>query len=141
MVKAWFGAKMPPENRPHTSVSTVHAPGLAQEQSECAALCGHGPFSCCYSTPCLQILNLENFQIAMYSVIRATNYLSSMYWLAWIIVGKFIFLTLFLAVTLDAFERKYEVRLPLAHTTARQHLAWHCCLSSELCQSNCSCCT
>jgi len=56
-----------------------------------------------------QILNLENFQISMYSVIRATNYASSMYWLAWIILGKFIFLTLFLAVTLDAFERKYEV--------------------------------
>lgn len=60
--------------------------------------------------PTLQILNLENFQITMYSVIRANNYLSSMYWLAWIILGKFIFLTLFLAVTLDAFERKYEVR-------------------------------
>jgi hypothetical protein len=57
-----------------------------------------------------QILNLENFQITMFSVIRATNYASSMFWLAWIIMGKFILLTLFLAVTLDAFERKYEVR-------------------------------
>lgn len=62
----------------------------------------------------VQILNLENFQITMFSVIRATNYASSMFWLAWIIMGKFILLTLFLAVTLDAFERKYEVRcLPL----------------------------
>jgi hypothetical protein len=60
---------------------------------------------------CVQILNLENFQISMYSVIRASSYASSMYWLAWIVIGKFIFLTLFLAVTLDAFERKYEVRL------------------------------
>lgn len=59
--------------------------------------------------PAVQILNLENFQITMYSVIRATNYASSMFWLAWIIMGKFILLTLFLAVTLDAFERKYEV--------------------------------
>lgn len=58
----------------------------------------------------MQILNLENFQITMFSVIRATNYASSMFWLAWIIMGKFILLTLFLAVTLDAFERKYEVR-------------------------------
>lgn len=57
----------------------------------------------------LQILNLENFQISMYSIIRATSFASSMFWLAWIILGKFIFLTLFLAVTLDAFERKYEV--------------------------------
>jgi hypothetical protein len=45
----------------------------------------------------------------MYSVVRATNYASSAFWLAWIIIGKYIFLTLFLAVTLDAFERKYEV--------------------------------
>jgi hypothetical protein len=58
----------------------------------------------------LQVLNLENFQITMYSVIRATNYASALFWLAWIILGKYIFLTLFLAVTLDAFERKYEVR-------------------------------
>ncbi|KAF8072369.1 NaCP60E [Scenedesmus sp. PABB004] len=56
-------------------------------------------------------LNLENFQTTMYSVIRATNYGSAAYWLAWVILGKYIFLTLFLAVTLDAFERKYEVDL------------------------------
>eukprot|EP00775_Hariotina_reticulata_P006841 gene6841-7059_t len=55
------------------------------------------------------VLNLENFQITMYSVIRATNYASALFWLAWIILGKYIFLTLFLAVTLDAFERKYEM--------------------------------
>lgn len=79
----------------------------------------------------------------MYSVIRATNYLSSLYWLAWIIVGKFILLTLFLAVTLDAFERKYEVRLLRAHTL-QQGTIWlcmHCSLSSESFQSNCTCCT
>lgn len=76
----------------------------------------------------VQILNLENFQIGMYSVIRATNYASSMYWLAWIILGKFIFLTLFLAVTLDAFERKYEVIyhitssvIGLLHMPAHRH--------------------
>lgn len=58
----------------------------------------------------LQTLNLENFQTQMYSAIRATNYASSAFWLAWVIMGKYILLMLFLAVTLDAFERKYEVR-------------------------------
>ncbi|WIA28050.1 hypothetical protein OEZ86_010635 [Tetradesmus obliquus] len=53
-------------------------------------------------------LNLENFQTQMYSAIRATNYASSAFWLAWVIMGKYILLMLFLAVTLDAFERKYE---------------------------------
>jgi hypothetical protein len=58
---------------------------------------------------CLQTLNLENFEVTMYSAIRATNYASSAFWLAWVIMGKYILLMLFLAVTLDAFERKYEV--------------------------------
>jgi hypothetical protein len=60
---------------------------------------------------CLQTLNLENFEVTMYSAIRATNYASSAFWLAWVIMGKYILLMLFLAVTLDAFERKYEVSL------------------------------
>jgi hypothetical protein len=57
----------------------------------------------------MQTLNLENFEVTMYSAIRATNYGSSAFWLAWVIMGKYILLMLFLAVTLDAFERKYEV--------------------------------
>ena len=54
----------------------------------------------------------------MYSVIRASSYASSAFWLAWVILGKYILLTLFLAVTLDAFERKYEVSL--------SHCLGHC---------------
>jgi hypothetical protein len=71
-------------------------------------------------------------------VVRASSYAASAFWLAWIILGKFIFLTLFLAVTLDAFERKYEVRACRAQLVARFSCAWlrarhdlrrgtHCC--------------
>ena len=31
------------------------------------------------------------------------------FFVSWVIVGKYIFLTLFLAVTLEAFESKYDV--------------------------------
>jgi hypothetical protein len=69
-----------------------------------------GPLFLFVRMVCMQTLNLENFEVTMYSAIRATNYASSVFWLAWVIMGKYILLMLFLAVTLDAFERKYEVR-------------------------------
>ncbi|GIM03598.1 hypothetical protein Vretimale_8329, partial [Volvox reticuliferus] len=54
------------------------------------------------------ILTLENYQNNMYETIRTTNYGSALFFVAWIVVGKYILLTLFLAVTLEAFEAKYD---------------------------------
>ncbi len=47
------------------------------------------------------VLNLENWQNQMYDVVRGTDYGSSMFFVVWIILGKYILLTLFLAVTLE----------------------------------------
>lgn len=57
------------------------------------------------------MLNLENWQNLIYTTVRASNWGAALYFVAWIILGKYIFLTLFLAVTLDAFETKYKVSL------------------------------
>ncbi|KXZ47565.1 hypothetical protein GPECTOR_34g724 [Gonium pectorale] len=54
------------------------------------------------------VLNLENWQNTMYATIRQTDYGSSLFFIFWIIIGRYIFLTLFLAVTLEAFEAKYD---------------------------------
>ncbi|GIL55077.1 hypothetical protein Vafri_10594, partial [Volvox africanus] len=54
------------------------------------------------------VLTLENYQNNMYETIRTTNYGSALFFVAWIVVGKYILLTLFLAVTLEAFEAKYD---------------------------------
>ncbi|KAG2448926.1 hypothetical protein HYH02_006274 [Chlamydomonas schloesseri] len=54
------------------------------------------------------VLNLENWQNTMYAVIRQTDYASSLFFVMWIVIGRYIFLTLFLAVTLEAFEAKYD---------------------------------
>lgn len=58
---------------------------------------------------CLQVLTLEDWEIIMYSVIRQSNFGSTIYFVAWVVLGKYTFLTLFLAVTLEAFESKYDV--------------------------------
>mgnify|MGYP001807346785 CR=1 FL=1 len=47
----------------------------------------------------------------MYGVVRASNWGSSVFFVAWIVVGKYILLTLFLAVTLEAFEAKYDTQV------------------------------
>jgi hypothetical protein len=45
----------------------------------------------------------------MFMIIRANNYGAAAYFMAWIVLGKFILLALFLAVMLEAFENKYQV--------------------------------
>lgn len=55
------------------------------------------------------VLNLEDWEITMFAVARASNEGSLVYSVVWVILGKFIFMTLFLAVTLEAFESKYDV--------------------------------
>ena len=44
----------------------------------------------------------------MYHVIRETNDWSVLFFVSWVVLGKYIFLTLFLAVILEAFESKYD---------------------------------
>jgi hypothetical protein len=57
----------------------------------------------------VQVLTLEDWDLIAYSYIRETNYTTILFFIAWIVVGKYIFLTLFLAVTLEAFESKYDM--------------------------------
>jgi hypothetical protein len=57
-----------------------------------------------------QTLNLENYEMTMFTIIRASNYGAAAYFMSWIVLGKFILLALFLAVMLEAFENKYQVR-------------------------------
>jgi hypothetical protein len=45
----------------------------------------------------------------MMSVIFASNWFSSIYFVVWIILGNYILLTLFLAVVMEAFEGKYDM--------------------------------
>jgi hypothetical protein len=58
--------------------------------------------------PAHQVLTLENWELYMYSVIRASGYIASIYFISWVIIGKYVFLSLFMAVTLEAFESKFE---------------------------------
>lgn len=76
-----------------------------------------------------QTLNLENFEITMYAFIRANSYGSAAYFLAWIVLGKFILLALFLAVMLEAFENKYQVGRRPSRGSGR--LATPCVLSGR----------
>lgn len=54
---------------------------------------------------------MEDWEVIGYSYVRATNYSAMAFFVSWIIVGKYIFLTLFLAVTLEAFESKYDTKI------------------------------
>jgi len=54
------------------------------------------------------VLTLEDWEIVMYSVARGTNDWSVLFFVSWAVLGKYILLTLFLAVTLEAFESKYD---------------------------------
>ena len=53
-------------------------------------------------------MTLEDWEIIMYAVVRETNDWSVLFFVSWVVLGKYIFLTLFLAVTLEAFESKYD---------------------------------
>lgn len=44
----------------------------------------------------------------MYTTVKYNSWGASLYFLAWVVLGYYVFLTLFLAVTLEAFESKYD---------------------------------
>lgn len=46
----------------------------------------------------------------MANLVAATNWGAALYLLAWILIGHFVVLTLFLAVILEAFESMYDVK-------------------------------
>ena len=53
-------------------------------------------------------MTFENFQQTMYSVVRASSFGAVAWFLIWILLGKYTFLSLFLAVTLEAFDTQGE---------------------------------
>jgi Ion transport protein len=55
-----------------------------------------------------QILTLEDWAIVTHKIVDATNWGAAVFLLAWIVVGHYVFLTLFLAVILESFESKYD---------------------------------
>uniref|UniRef100_A0A061RPV3 Voltage-dependent calcium channel L type alpha-1D n=1 Tax=Tetraselmis sp. GSL018 TaxID=582737 RepID=A0A061RPV3_9CHLO len=55
-----------------------------------------------------QVLTLEDWEVLAYSYARDAGYGAVAFFVAWVIVGNYVFLTLFLAVTLEAFESKYD---------------------------------
>ncbi|GAX79594.1 hypothetical protein CEUSTIGMA_g7035.t1 [Chlamydomonas eustigma] len=62
-----------------------------------------------------QVMTLENYQQTMYSVVRASNYGAVSWFLTWIFLGKYTFLSLFLAVTLEAFDTSDEGPPPTSY--------------------------
>lgn len=58
-----------------------------------------------------QVMTVEDWELVMYGFIRAQGYGSTLYFLIWVIISKYTFLTLFLAVTLEVFEQKYKTEM------------------------------
>ena len=52
-----------------------------------------------------QVLAGENWPTIMFDSVRATNILSSIYFVSWVVLGQFILLNLFLAVLMSNFDQ------------------------------------
>ena len=55
-----------------------------------------------------QVLTLEDWEFIMFKSVTYAGWSASVFFVSWVIVGKYTFLTLFLAVTMEAFESKYD---------------------------------
>lgn len=55
-----------------------------------------------------QVLTLEDWEFIMFRTVEEAGWGGSAFFVLWVIVGKYTFLTLFLAVTMEAFESKYD---------------------------------
>ena len=62
----------------------------------------------------------------MYSVVRADGYASTLWFVLWILIGKYTFLSLFLAVTLEAFDNRQ------ADSAAAAQLSCTCAAAAQL---------
>lgn len=62
-----------------------------------------------------QVLTMENWQTILYDLMRGDidKILASVYLIAWIFIGNFILLNLFLAILLDSFIEEDEEPEPL----------------------------
>lgn len=56
----------------------------------------------------VQVMTTEDWQVLMMSTVRAGETSSYFFFLSWIILSKYVFLMLFLAVAMEAFERSYS---------------------------------
>lgn len=54
------------------------------------------------------MLTLEDWEIIMYEYTKHQGPSSVFYFVSWVVLGKYTFLTLFMAVLLEAFESKYD---------------------------------
>lgn len=52
------------------------------------------------------ILNLDNLEVDMMALVRAAGWGAPLFFFAWVLLGQFIVLSLFLAITLETFEAK-----------------------------------
>ena len=55
-----------------------------------------------------QVLTLEDWEFIMFKSVAYAGWSACFFFVSWVIVGKYTFLTLFLAVTMEAFESKYD---------------------------------
>ena len=60
----------------------------------------------------VQVMTSEDWQTLMMSTIRATDSSAVFFFLVWILVSRYVFLMLFLAVAMEAFERSYQEMEP-----------------------------
>lgn len=57
----------------------------------------------------VQVLTLEDWEKVMFSTIRGSGeYASFLFFVVWILIGKYTLLTLFLAVLMEAFEVAFD---------------------------------
>ena len=76
-----------------------------------------------HSPLALQVMTLEDWQELMMSTVRATDAGAFFFFISWVILSKYVFLTLFLAVVMEAFERSYKNLEEEEHRTVAMHAA------------------
>ena len=95
--------------RPHPPLGQIGRPGTMSEIEELQRA-RFGTFWQAILTV-FQVMTVEDWELVMYGFVRAQGYESSLYFLIWVIISKYTFLTLFLAVTLEVFEHKYKTEI------------------------------
>ncbi|PSC71712.1 voltage-gated ion channel superfamily isoform A [Micractinium conductrix] len=84
-----------------------------------------------------QVLTLENWPDTMFKVQAVSGWPSVLFFVAWVTVGKWLILTLFLAITLSAFEQSYA---SVTRTTTGGSLVRMVSLAASLPQRLLVCC-
>lgn len=73
---------------------------------------GRSNFDSFYDSTLLvfKVLTLEDWEFIMFRTVEYAGWGSSVFFVVWVIVGRYTFLTLFLAVMMEAFESKYDAQ-------------------------------